>query len=94
MGYNFLFHDLVFTDCVGLACVPRGKWYCKYCQSMMQREKFVEKNVNAIAAGRVLGVDSIEQITKRCIRIVEVKPPVADASCCILCRSVESFSRE
>ncbi|KAL7211222.1 hypothetical protein ACSBR2_014157 [Camellia fascicularis] len=36
-------------------------------KNMFQREKFVEHNANAVAAGRVLGVDLIEQITKRYI---------------------------
>ncbi|KAI8018651.1 AUGMIN subunit 3 [Camellia lanceoleosa] len=38
---------------------------------MFQRKKFVEHNANVVAAGRVLGVDLIEQITKHCIRIVK-----------------------
>lgn len=50
---------------------------------MFQREKFVEHNANAVAAGRVSGVDPIEQITKRCIRIVN---PEAEVSACVLCR--------
>ncbi|GMQ06946.1 hypothetical protein CsSME_00051347 [Camellia sinensis var. sinensis] len=58
-------------QCASLSSIPRGKWYCKYCQNMFQREKFVEHNANVVAAGRVLGVDFIEQITKRCIRIVK-----------------------
>nr|XP_027188070.1 uncharacterized protein LOC101515204 isoform X1 [Cicer arietinum]XP_027188071.1 uncharacterized protein LOC101515204 isoform X1 [Cicer arietinum] len=57
---------------------------------MFQREKFVAYNVNAWAAGRVEGVDPIEQISKRCIRIV--KDIDAELSGCALCRGVD-FSR-
>ncbi|CAL5340406.1 unnamed protein product [Camellia sinensis] len=32
---------------------------------------FVEHNANAVAAGRITGIDPLEQITKRCIHIVE-----------------------
>ncbi|KAF7818694.1 increased DNA methylation 1-like isoform X2 [Senna tora] len=70
-------------DCASLSSIPRGDWYCKFCQNMFQREKFVEHNANAVAAGRVEGVDPIEQITKRCIRIV--KDIEAELSGCALC---------
>ncbi|XP_077226208.1 uncharacterized protein LOC143859371 isoform X2 [Tasmannia lanceolata] len=72
------------TDCVELTSIPRGKWYCRYCQNLFQKEKFVEHNANALAAGRISGVDPIEQISKRCIRIV--KTPKADVGGCVLCR--------
>ncbi|XP_058076838.1 uncharacterized protein LOC131225332 isoform X2 [Magnolia sinica] len=71
-------------DCVGLSTVPHGDWYCSYCKTMFEREKFAERNANALAAGRVLGVDPIEQISKRCIRIV--KTSQADVTVCVLCR--------
>lgn len=41
-------------------------------------------NDNAIAAGRVAGVDPIEQIFRRCIRIVST--PNNDIGGCALCR--------
>ncbi|XP_068646186.1 uncharacterized protein [Aristolochia californica] len=89
-GGNLLLCDLCprafHPDCVGLSSIPRGKWYCRYCYNMLQREKFVEHNVNAIAAGRISGVDPIEQISKRSIRIVKVKTQEVDVSCCVLCR--------
>ncbi|CAL5434878.1 unnamed protein product [Camellia sinensis] len=75
-------------ECTSLSSIPRGKWYCKYCQNMFQREKFVEHNANAVAAGRVLGVDLIEQITKRCIRIVK-NPEDAKVIACVLCRGYQ-----
>ncbi|XP_050369171.1 uncharacterized protein LOC126787307 [Argentina anserina] len=53
-----------------LPTVPNGTWYCKLCQSMFDGKKDLENNANAIAAGRVAGVDPIKQITNRCIRIV------------------------
>ncbi|KAF8395308.1 hypothetical protein HHK36_019251 [Tetracentron sinense] len=77
-------------DCVSLSSIPRGTWYCKYCQNMFQREKFVEHNADAVAAGRVSGVDPIEQISKRCIRIV--KNPEAEVGGCVLCRG-HDFSK-
>uniref|UniRef100_A0A803MGH9 PHD-type domain-containing protein n=1 Tax=Chenopodium quinoa TaxID=63459 RepID=A0A803MGH9_CHEQI len=71
------------TECASLPSIPRGKWYCKYCQNMFEREKFVAHNANALAAGRVSGVDSIEQITKQSIRIVNNL--ASEVSACILC---------
>lgn len=58
---------------------------------MFQREKFVEFNENALAAGRVSGVDPIEQITKRCIRIVK-NPEDAEVIACVLCRYWLNYS--
>ncbi|XP_004306175.1 PREDICTED: uncharacterized protein LOC101309477 [Fragaria vesca subsp. vesca] len=77
-------------DCASLSGVPRGDWYCKFCQNMFQREKFVEHNENAVAAGRVEGIDPIEQITQRCIRIV--KDIEAELTGCVLCRGYD-FSK-
>ncbi|XP_007027516.2 PREDICTED: uncharacterized protein LOC18598089 isoform X1 [Theobroma cacao] len=77
-------------ECASLPTIPRGRWYCKYCQNMFMREKFVEHNANAVAAGRILGVDAIEQITSRCIRIV--KNIEAELSGCALCRACD-FSK-
>ncbi|KAM7468244.1 hypothetical protein LguiB_015806 [Lonicera macranthoides] len=76
-------------ECASLSTIPRGKWYCTYCQSMFQREKFVEHNANALAAGRVSGVvDPIEQITTRCIRIVK-NSDEAQVIACVLCRGYD-----
>ncbi|KAA8550295.1 hypothetical protein F0562_001979 [Nyssa sinensis] len=69
--------------CVSLPSIPNGTWYCKYCQNMFLKERF-ERNANAVAAGRVAGIDPIEQITKRCIRIVQT--PEAEVGGCMLCR--------
>lgn len=52
---------------------------------MFAKERFVEFNANAIAAGRVAGIDAFEQITKRCIRMVEALD--TEVSVCVLCRS-------
>ncbi|KAF5935146.1 hypothetical protein HYC85_026275 [Camellia sinensis] len=62
---------LVASQCVSLPSIPSGTWYCKYCENMFQKENFVEHNANAVAAGRITGIDPLEQITKRCIHIVE-----------------------
>lgn len=78
-------------ECASLSSIPRGKWYCKYCENMFQRERFVEYNANALAAGRVPGVDAIEQITSRCIRIVK-DPDEAEVIACVICRGYD-FSK-
>ncbi|KAJ6842950.1 uncharacterized protein M6B38_299395 [Iris pallida] len=70
-------------ECVGLPSIPRGDWSCRYCYDIHQKEKSVRYNDNAIAAGRVAGVDPIEQIIKRCIRIVTTS---TDFGACVLCR--------
>ncbi|KAK1284017.1 Zinc finger CCCH domain-containing protein 19 [Acorus calamus] len=72
------------AGCVGLQSVPKGDWYCPYCQNMFERELTCAHNANAIAAGRVLGVDPIEQISNRCIRIVKTSD--IDISSCVLCK--------
>ncbi|XP_010557371.1 PREDICTED: uncharacterized protein LOC104826393 isoform X2 [Tarenaya hassleriana] len=79
------------TVCASLSSLPTGKWSCKWCTNMLLREKFVECNANALAAGRVIGVDAIAQITKRCIRIVSSLGSGLP-SVCVLCRG-HSFSR-
>ena len=50
----------------------------------------MEHNANALAAGRVAGIDPIEQITKRCIRIIKT-PETEVLSVCVLCRSDPFF---
>ncbi|VFQ59370.1 unnamed protein product [Cuscuta campestris] len=75
-------------ECACLDSVPSDKWYCKYCENMFQREKFVQYNDNAFAAGRVSGIDPIEQITKCCIRIVE-NLEEAKVIACVLCRGYD-----
>lgn len=55
----------------------------------------MERNENALAAGRVAGIDPLEEITKRCIRVVENQevgnsgvPAKKGAPACVLCRCV------
>ncbi|KAJ8899731.1 hypothetical protein K2173_019430 [Erythroxylum novogranatense] len=76
--------------CASLPSIPQGDWYCQFCQNMFQREKFVEYNSNAVAAGRISGIDPLEQITKRCMRIV--RNIEAEFTGCVLCRGYD-FSR-
>ncbi|GLT58952.1 hypothetical protein SLA2020_318050 [Shorea laevis] len=71
-------------ECASLSTIPRGRWYCNYCQNLFLRKKFDAYNANALAAGRVVGVDAIDQITRRCIRIV--KNIETELSGCVLCR--------
>lgn len=75
---------LVNTECASLSSIPQGDWYCNYCQNTFEREKFVSHNVNAVVAGRISLIDPVDQITKRCIRIV--KNIEAELSGCVLCR--------
>ncbi|XP_009140837.2 uncharacterized protein LOC103864815 isoform X1 [Brassica rapa] len=77
--------------CAYLPSLPSERWSCKYCVNMMEREKCVESNPNAVAAGRVRGVDAIAQITTRCIRIVSSLTSELP-SVCVLCRG-HSFCR-
>lgn len=72
-----------FSDCVPLPSIPSGTWYCKYCQNNFLKESNVERNVNALAAGRIAGIDPLEQINRRCIRIV--KSVAVDHGGCALC---------
>ncbi|KAI4373565.1 hypothetical protein MLD38_011679 [Melastoma candidum] len=75
-------------DCIHLRSLPQGSWSCRYCVNLRQQEKFV--NIDSLAAGRVAGADLIEQITKRCIRIVT--PPATEFGGCALCRG-HGFTR-
>nr|AAD21504.1 hypothetical protein [Arabidopsis thaliana] len=77
--------------CASLPSLPSERWSCKYCVNMVEREKFVDSNLNAIAAGRVQGVDAIAEITNRCIRIVSSFVTELP-SVCVLCRG-HSFCR-
>ncbi|KAJ1397768.1 Zinc finger, PHD-type [Sesbania bispinosa] len=76
-------------DCVPLPCIPSDTWYCKYCQNVFQKDRYVAHNANALAAGRVAGVDPMEQINQRCIRIVKTQE--VDHGGCALCRD-QDFS--
>ncbi|VAI68058.1 unnamed protein product [Triticum turgidum subsp. durum] len=69
--------------CVGLPGVPLEEWFCDNCTILVQKEKALAANKNAKAAGRQAGVDSIEQILKRAIRIV---PICDDLGGCALCK--------
>ncbi|XP_015873637.2 uncharacterized protein LOC107410688 [Ziziphus jujuba] len=77
-------------DCLHLPNIPTGSWFCKYCENLFEKEKFVEFNANAVAAGRVPGIDPIEQITNRCIRIINTED--VGFGGCALCRGHE-FSK-
>ncbi|KAK6144314.1 hypothetical protein DH2020_021134 [Rehmannia glutinosa] len=77
------------TECVGLSSTPQGTWYCKYCRNMFEKERIAEPDANAIAAGRVPGVDPLADITQRCIRIVAT---FEDVGGCGICRG-HDFSK-
>ncbi|KAL8168206.1 hypothetical protein V2J09_009705 [Rumex salicifolius] len=78
------------TECASLTHQPRGKWFCRYCESAFERDRYVQWNVNAVAAGRVSGVDPIKQISNRSIRMV--KDFKDDATSCYLCSGLD-FSK-
>lgn len=75
-------------ECIEDKEIPRGKWYCRFC---VQGMKLVVDSENAAVAGRVEGIDPIEQITKRCMRIVKT-PENIDLVACVLCRG-HDFSK-
>ncbi|KAJ4788421.1 Acyl-CoA N-acyltransferase with RING/FYVE/PHD-type zinc finger protein [Rhynchospora pubera] len=77
-------------DCVGLTETPEGDWYCQFCVSLHRRDDCVASNDNARAAGRIEGVDPIEQIFKRCIRIVSISE--TDLGGCSICK-LHDFSK-
>ncbi|XP_073223686.1 uncharacterized protein [Cicer arietinum] len=77
-------------ECASVSSTPLGGWYCPICQHMFLGEGSVALNPDAVAAGRVEGVDPIEQIAKRCIRIV--KDIEVEIGGCALCRGSD-FSR-
>lgn len=79
------------SDCITLSSTPGDSWYCKYCESQFQQERVLERNANAVAAGRIAGVDPIEQITRRCIRIATTLG--SDFGGCVFCRG-HDFSKE
>ncbi|CAN8287420.1 unnamed protein product [Cochlearia groenlandica] len=69
-------------ECVSLPSIPRGNWHCKYCEKNSKSETVGEYNVNSSIAGQ-LEVDSVDQLTGRCIRVV--KNIEAEANGCVLC---------
>jgi hypothetical protein len=72
------------AECVGLSAKPKGTWCCRYCENRQQRESCLAYNNNAIAAGRVEGVDPLEQIFTRSIRIATT--PETGFGGCALCK--------
>ncbi|XP_027062700.1 uncharacterized protein [Coffea arabica] len=70
--------------CVDLPRVPEGTWYCRCCVNMLKNENFVEHNANAVAAGRVAGIDPVEEVRKRCVRIIGASE--TDVGGCVICR--------
>ncbi|KAD3337562.1 hypothetical protein E3N88_33082 [Mikania micrantha] len=76
-------------ECAGETSIPHGKWYCQYCEHAL---RFVGKSANALAAGRVSGIDPMEQIMTRCIRIIKHSENI-DLIACVLCRC-NDFSKK
>ncbi|KAF5784098.1 putative histone acetyltransferase chromatin regulator PHD family [Helianthus annuus] len=69
-------------ECAEETSIPRGKWYCKICQHSMKTHG---ENENALAAGRIAGVNPIELNMTRCIRIIKHSEN-SDLCACVLCR--------
>ncbi|XP_073144527.1 uncharacterized protein [Henckelia pumila] len=80
------------AGCIRQPSIPQEKWYCKYCENMFQKANAAKLNANAIAAGRVAGVDPLEEIKQRCIRIVGILE--ADVGGCALCRGHDFSAAE
>lgn len=56
---------------------------------MIEKEKHAVRNVNAVAAGRVAGIDPFEEIKQRCIRILDTVEH--EDGGCVLCRCLLIF---
>lgn len=78
-------------ECVGLSASLEGAWCCRYCENRQQRESCLAYNNNAIAAGRIEGVDPLEQIFTRSIRIATT--PETGFGGCALCK-LHDFSKK
>uniref|UniRef100_A0A1J3CMF9 Chromodomain-helicase-DNA-binding protein 4 n=1 Tax=Noccaea caerulescens TaxID=107243 RepID=A0A1J3CMF9_NOCCA len=70
-------------ECVSLPSIPRGSWHCKYCEKNSKSESVGEDNVNSSVAGQLEGVDHVDQLAGRCIRVV--KNMEAETNGCVLC---------
>ncbi|KAL9301890.1 putative histone acetyltransferase chromatin regulator PHD family [Arabidopsis thaliana] len=70
-------------ECVSLPSIPRGNWHCKYCENKFTSEIAGEYNVNSSAVGQLEGVDPVDQLAGRCIRVV--KNMEAETNGCVLC---------
>ncbi|CAN1252842.1 Increased DNA methylation 1 [Linum perenne] len=92
--HKLVFEEDVLPDGTEVAYYSRGQKLlvgykkgfgivCSCCNNE-QKDMFLERNANAIAAGRVAGVDFMEDINKRCIRIVKTMD--ADFGGCAFCR--------
>lgn len=89
VGLTYFYFLGAIAGCINQPIVPSGTWYCKICQNQQLNDKSVERNVNAVAAGRVPGVDPIQQIANRCIRIINTEE--IDFGGCALCRCLHIF---
>ncbi|KAK9079325.1 hypothetical protein SSX86_000996 [Deinandra increscens subsp. villosa] len=65
------------------------KWFCKYCEDSM---KCLGPISNDVEGGIVSGINLIEEVEKRCVRIIE-NPNKHDLIACALCRSYD-FSED
>ncbi|KAM7502876.1 hypothetical protein LguiB_001780 [Lonicera macranthoides] len=55
------------TNSISLPSTIKGKWYCRYCKERFDKEKLLQQIANACyAASRVAGIDTPEEIKKRC----------------------------
>ncbi|CAI9780731.1 unnamed protein product [Fraxinus pennsylvanica] len=94
-GHSILisyFAPSLTEECGSLPSIPQENWYCKYCENMILKEQYAEHNTNAIDAGRVAGINALQQITQRCIRIVETTE--ADAGGCAVCGGDDFIASE
>ncbi|XP_020549540.1 uncharacterized protein LOC105161480 [Sesamum indicum] len=73
------------AECASVSSVRCDKWYCTYCEKMFRRERYAERNVNAVAAGRAPGGDPIAQLTGGSTSMVKDLEE-AEVIACIICR--------
>lgn len=67
-------------ECASLSSIPRGKWYCTYCQNMFQSGRYAEGSAN-----------SVEHRANRCTRIAR-NPGEQEIIACVICRCFD-FSK-
>ncbi|KAJ0476673.1 putative histone acetyltransferase chromatin regulator PHD family [Helianthus annuus] len=73
------------NECILDTWRPLEIWFCKYCKDSMKRS---ESYLNDVAGLTVSGLNPIEEVEKRCIRIID-NPNKHDLVACSLCRSYE-----
>ncbi|KAL8216954.1 hypothetical protein R6Q57_023791 [Mikania cordata] len=72
-------------ECILETRAPFEKWFCKYCQVSM---KCLGSIFKYVVGGTVSGINPIEEVVNRCVRIIE-NSNKHDLVACVLCRSYD-----